>query len=117
MQEDGMSTVDKPTLVTRLRTAIDRKEQLARAARPEFFTQQVLCQFAAVGDAVHVYDNRPSEVLRGCAADRKLVSLHLTVGQTRDDEPPMCMECSNEWPCDTLHIAAERYGIAPMSRR
>lgn len=70
---------------------------------------------AIIGDqawAEHIADNDPAATLVTCTAHLKLIGLHATVGPVDDTErPAVCMECGNEWPCDTLRTLAEGYVI------
>ncbi|HEX3778614.1 MAG TPA: DUF6221 family protein [Pseudonocardiaceae bacterium] len=134
-------------LVTRLLAAIEAKDAKARAVRcpaewhvgngseewnspemvymwpPEFHTPYEQdkhwrgLQTDGTEMAEHIADNDPADVLRGCAADRKILNLHLPhrAGGYVD-----CLTCrvpyvpedeAEAWPCDTIRALAERYRL------
>lgn len=78
------------------------------ACGPYDFMSWELRQFIARHD--------PASVLRRCAADRKLIALH-----PQDPELGwLCQLCGGEgqnidctYPCDTLRVIAESYGVTP----
>ncbi|MBA0126297.1 hypothetical protein H0B56_12165 [Haloechinothrix sp. YIM 98757] len=56
-----------------LRTQIDEDERVARAARPDYFTPEVLGQFSALGDARHVMRHDRARVLRDIEGRRAVL--------------------------------------------
>ena len=63
-------------LVTWLRAQLDADERIARGARADYFTPEVLLQFSAAGDAAHVVTHDPARVLRQVAAMRNIVDAY-----------------------------------------
>ena len=117
-------------LVTWLRAQLDADERIARGARADYFTPEVLLQFSAAGDAAHVVTHDPARVLRQVAALRAIVALHRhdTVTWAMSGEETIgCVicywgQCDRAGPddagwCETLrHLAtvyADRDGYQP----
>lgn len=141
-------------LIERLRAAIDETERVALAATPgpwrvdsEDYAEIIYGNddmvsvvsggrwgdeasvFDSTADAIHIARHDPASTLRRCAADRKILELHVPVilhaghplvppvaGATRR----VCRSCSpmvgsadDSWPCPTLLALAEAYGIEP----
>lgn len=139
-----MATVDD--LISRLTAAIDEREKLAREATPGPWTVDAVWHDRAavepavaawvdftVGhdpygtalrktDAEHIAANGPDVVLRGCAADRKILARHETKiqrcsGHADSPHKADCFDCAycdtQYWPCLDLRDLAERYEIQP----
>lgn len=126
-------------LITRLTAAIDVTERVARLVasrnghRPWSLAASAtidpggedgIGDLFGVGDsriAQHVVRHDPDNVLRGCAADRKILARHQEKTGCRnlhgDGEPhrPDCFDCTycdgQYWPCPDLLDLAERYGL------
>ena len=78
------------------------------------------CGPANVYPAQHIARHDPASVLRGCAADRKVLERHATKIQRcggHSDSPHQadCFDCAycdtRYWPCPDLKDLAERYGL------
>jgi hypothetical protein len=116
---------------------IDRRANLAERAahygRPDW--PQPATAVVDVGDswpitteagpiAEHISDNDPANVLRRCAADRKILTIHTPAGGTWD--PYACDGCGidSEYghevrhtnDCETLQALAEAYGLTEEQR-
>jgi hypothetical protein len=63
-----------------------------------------------VSNMVHIADNDPVDVLRRCAKDREIVAEHSTPW-TAAYEGTVCNVCLDGWPCKTMRLLAEGYGI------
>jgi len=124
-----------PDLVRQILAAIEETEQMATMVpedRREWRTGELGYEGYVVmdgkGDRVvfseqlgvdhHIARHDPASVLRRCAADRKLVELH----RQSSELGWLCELCGGEgqnidctYPCDTLRLVADGYGITPES--
>jgi hypothetical protein len=135
-------TAQGEDLLAWLETAIARRESVARVASPGPWIpggigdygwtvhtgiRSVETEDSEIGraDAKHIALNSPSAVLRRCAADRKLITLHNTPGNVFPDgsyldDNRWCVGCgygndgepltSDVNDCPTLHALALGYG-------
>lgn len=102
-------------LIARLREAIDKTEQIARAAVGFDYGVK---DWADDGDPVNVHIARhdPASVLRMVAAHRKILELHACAPYRYqwEAERGICRECEDvEWPCPTVLALAEAYDLTP----
>lgn len=66
----------------------------------------------------HIAHNDPSSVLRRCAADRKLLAIHVPVENALGEQVCECCATQDiagdregEWPCETVMTRVEAYGL------
>lgn len=115
-------------LAARLLAAVEETERIANAATGGAWTAYrnrgvfagVLDRDWVAGtdpaDATHIARHDPAAVLRRCASDRKILALHEPVTGFSGQQCTVCVGCwateeGEDWPCETLRLLADGYGL------
>lgn len=103
-------------LTERLRAALDRAEEIARATEvsdgpDQWWSANDLGAHVDEADTTFIVANGPAHVLRTVAAHRKILARHHTGGQSpwTGDMTRRCVTCFQGFPCESVRDLASIY--------